>query len=53
MTCRDYTYSRLDAKAVFERAQKGGNGCGLAESALYDEEGVIGQATQTLAVRLK
>jgi len=28
-----------------------GNGCGLAESALYDEEGVIGQATQSLAVR--
>ena len=31
----------------------GGNGCGLAESALYDEEGLIGQATQSLAVRLR
>ena len=29
----------------------GGNGCGLAESALYDEQGLIGQATQSLAVR--
>jgi hypothetical protein len=29
----------------------GGNGCGLAESALYDEAGLIGRATQTLAVR--
>ena len=29
----------------------GGNGCGLAESALYDETGLIGRATQTLAVR--
>jgi hypothetical protein len=31
----------------------GGNGCGLAESALYDEEGLIGRATQSLAVRLR
>ena len=29
----------------------GGNGCGLAESALYDEVGLIGRAIQTLAVR--
>ncbi len=36
----------LEARSLF-----GGNGCGLAESALYDEEGVIGQATQSLAVR--
>ena len=36
----------LQSKTVF-----GGNGCGLAESALYDEEGLIGRATQTLAVR--
>jgi len=31
----------------------GGNGCGLAESALYDEAGLIGRATQTLVVRLR
>jgi acyl-CoA thioesterase len=35
------------------RSFLGGNGCGLAESALYDEEGVIGQATQSLAVRAR
>lgn len=29
----------------------GGNGCGLAESALYDESGLIGRATQSLTVR--
>jgi Thioesterase-like superfamily len=38
----------LEARSLF-----GGNGCGLAESALYDEQGVIGQATQSLAVRLR
>ena len=38
----------LEARSLF-----GGNGCGLAESALYDEEGVVGQATQSLAVRLR
>jgi hypothetical protein len=38
----------LEARSLF-----GGNGCGLAESALYDEDGVIGQATQSLAVRLR
>jgi hypothetical protein len=31
----------------------GGNGCGLAESALYDESGLIGRATQSLAVRAR
>jgi hypothetical protein len=36
----------LEARSLF-----GGNGCGLAESALYDEQGLIGQATQSLAVR--
>ena len=36
------TWICLEARSLF-----GGNGCGLAESALYDEEGVIGQATQT------
>jgi Acyl-CoA thioesterase C-terminal domain/Acyl-CoA thioesterase N-terminal domain len=29
----------------------GGNGCGLAESALYDEAGLIGRASQSLAIR--
>ncbi len=33
------------------RSLLGGNGCGLAESALYDNEGLIGRATQSLAVR--
>ncbi|MCW5635113.1 MAG: thioesterase family protein [Rubrivivax sp.] len=33
------------------RTGLGGNGCGLAESALYDEHGLIGRATQSLAVR--
>ena len=36
----------LDARSCF-----GANGCGLAESALYDIEGLIGRATQSLAVR--
>ncbi len=31
----------------------GGNSCGLAESALYDEHGLIGRATQSLAVRAR
>ena len=30
-----------------------GNGCGLAESALYDAAGLIGRATQSLAVRAR
>jgi len=38
----------LDAKSWF-----GGNSCGLAESALYDERGLIGRATQSLAVRAR
>jgi len=38
----------LEARSLF-----GGNSCGLAESALYDKDGVIGQATQSLAVRLR
>jgi acyl-CoA thioesterase len=38
----------LQAQSLF-----GGNGCGLAESALYDEQGLIGQATQSLAVRTR
>ncbi len=33
------------------RTLLGGNGCGMAESALYDEQGMIGRATQSLAVR--
>jgi Thioesterase-like superfamily len=36
----------LEAHSLF-----GDNGCGLAESALYDERGMIGRATQSLAVR--
>jgi acyl-CoA thioesterase len=35
------------------RSAFGGNGCGLAESALFDETGLIGHATQSLAVRLR
>ncbi len=35
------------------RSLLGGNGCGLAESALYDEQSLIGRATQSLAVRLR
>jgi hypothetical protein len=38
----------LDARSAY-----GGNGCGLAESALYDEAGLIGRAVQSLAVRLR
>ena len=29
------------------------NGCGLAESRLFDEGGLIGRATQSLAVRIR
>jgi hypothetical protein len=36
----------LEARSLF-----GGNGCGLAESALYHERGMIGRATQSLTVR--
>ncbi|MBL8340965.1 MAG: thioesterase family protein [Rubrivivax sp.] len=35
------------------RTALGGNGCGLAESALYDEHGLIGRAVQSLAVRAR
>ncbi len=42
------TWICLEARSLF-----GGNGCGLAKSALYDEAGVIGQATQSLAVRAR
>lgn len=38
----------LEARSLF-----GGNGCGLAESALYDERGMIGRATQSLTVRAR
>jgi len=33
------------------RTSLGGGGCGLAESALYDETGLLGRATQSLSVR--
>jgi Thioesterase-like superfamily len=33
------------------RTELGGNGCGLAESALYDETGLVGRATQSLVIR--
>lgn len=36
----------LDARTAL-----GGNGCGLAESTLYDEQGLIGRATQSLVIR--
>jgi hypothetical protein len=35
------------------RTELGGNGCGLAESSLYDEVGLIGRATQSLVVRAR
>ena len=35
------------------RTHLGSNGCGLAESALYDVHGLIGRATQSLAVRAR
>ena len=38
----------LQARSAF-----GGSGSGLAESLLFDQEGMIGRATQTLAVRLR
>lgn len=37
--------------ALQARTLLGGNGCGLAESTLFDETGLIGRATQSLAVR--
>ncbi len=39
--------------ALQARTELGGNGCGLAESALFDEAGLIGRATQSLAVRAR
>ena len=36
----------LEARSLF-----GDNGCGLAESALYDERGLVGRATQSLTVK--
>jgi hypothetical protein len=38
----------LDSRSLF-----GDNCCGLAESALYDERGMIGRATQSLTVRAR
>lgn len=38
----------LDARTLL-----GPDGCGLAESTLYDERGLIGRATQSLAIRLR
>jgi hypothetical protein len=35
------------------RTHLGSNGCGLAESALYDTQGLIGRATQSLAIRTR
>jgi hypothetical protein len=46
----DAAYVDLGDNA-FRASLFGANGCGLAESALYDERGMIGQATQSLAVR--
>jgi hypothetical protein len=33
------------------RTSLGADGCGLAESALFDAEGLVGRATQCLSVR--
>ncbi|MCC6246221.1 MAG: thioesterase family protein [Rubrivivax sp.] len=44
---------RGDWVCLQARTALGGNGCGLAESALYDEHGLIGRATQSLAVRAR
>ena len=38
---------------VDARALLAPNGCGLAESQLFDEQGLIGRATQSLAVRAR
>lgn len=35
------------------RTWLGNNGCGLAESALYDAQGLIGRSTQSLAVKVR
>lgn len=39
--------------ALDARTALGGNGCGLAESTLYDEAGLLGRATQSLMVRAR
>lgn len=39
--------------ALDARTHLAANGCGLAESALYDEQGLIGRATQSLFVRAR
>jgi acyl-CoA thioesterase len=46
--CPEGEWICLEARSLF-----GDNGCGLAESALYDERGMIGRATQSLAIRLR
>lgn len=38
---------------VAARTHLGPSGCGLAESSLYDTQGLIGRATQSLAVRAR
>ena len=35
------------------RTYLGANGCGLAESTLFDAHGLIGRATQSLVVRAR
>jgi hypothetical protein len=42
------TWICLDA-----RSHLGGDGCGLAESELFDEQGLVGIATQSLAIRVR
>jgi len=39
--------------ALESRTCLGANGCGLAESALYDELGLVGRSTQSLVVRAR
>lgn len=42
-----------DWVALQARTALGGNGCGLAESALFDTQGYVGHAAQSLAVRAR
>jgi len=42
-----------EAVCVDARSWFAANGCGLAESALYDQRGLIGRASQSLAVRAR
>jgi hypothetical protein len=46
-------YRRPEGEWICLRSRSliGANGCGMAESALYDERGTIGRATQSLTVR--